>query len=235
MKALVLEAYKQFAFTDVPEPTLDSRSVLVRVKAVGICGSDIHGMDGSTKRRIPPLIMGHEASGEIAAVGSDVRGWHVGDRVTFRLADYPFHGVISEDRGPLGDGGRRIYQIQADYGDEVLAIELGEGSLAPDDGPSNGSGRASPRPTREDDDISLPARLPNRRRKGEPRPNFHVGDPVTFQFGTASVTGKVTEDRGCIGVGGRRLYQITFDLGDELKLIELGEEDFQRLPNVGRP
>jgi len=88
MKALLLEGYKQFAFTDVPEPTLDSRSVMVRVKAVGICGSDIHGMDGSTKRRIPPLIMGHEASGEIAAVGSDVRGWHVGDRVTFDSTVY---------------------------------------------------------------------------------------------------------------------------------------------------
>lgn len=87
--------------------------------------------------------------------------FHVGDRVTFRLADYPFHGIISEDRGPLGVGGRRIYQIQADYGHEVLAIELGEGSLSPDNGPSNGSGRASPRSTHEHDDVSLPARLPN--------------------------------------------------------------------------
>ena len=57
--------------------------VLIRVKACGICGSDIHGMDGGTGRRIPPIVMGHEAAGEIAAIGNAVTGWSVGDRVTF--------------------------------------------------------------------------------------------------------------------------------------------------------
>jgi len=57
--------------------------VLIRVKACGICGSDVHGFDGSTGRRIPPIVMGHEAAGLIQAAGSNVKGYHEGDRVTF--------------------------------------------------------------------------------------------------------------------------------------------------------
>jgi L-iditol 2-dehydrogenase len=83
MKALVLEQYKQFAFTEMPVPDIADDDVLVRVKVCGICGSDIHGMDGSSGRRIPPLIMGHEAAGVIEAVGPHVRDWQPGDRVTF--------------------------------------------------------------------------------------------------------------------------------------------------------
>ncbi|NUQ63986.1 MAG: galactitol-1-phosphate 5-dehydrogenase [Pirellulales bacterium] len=83
MKALVLTQYHQFEYLDVPEPRIGEEDVLVEVKACGICGSDVHGMDGSTGRRIPPIIMGHEASGVIVRVGSRVDGWSVGDRVTF--------------------------------------------------------------------------------------------------------------------------------------------------------
>ena len=83
MKALVLTAPSQFSLQDVPEPVVGGNDVLIRVRAVGICGSDVHGMDGSSGRRIPPIIMGHEAAGEIATVGAHVSGWQVGDRVTF--------------------------------------------------------------------------------------------------------------------------------------------------------
>ncbi len=83
MKALVLEAYNRLRCTDVPDPAPGPTEVLVRVAACGICGSDVHGMDGSTGRRRPPVIMGHEAAGTIAAVGDDVSDWHTGDRVTF--------------------------------------------------------------------------------------------------------------------------------------------------------
>ncbi len=82
MKALVLEAYNQFVYKDVPEPTINPDEVLIQVAACGICGSDVHGMDGSSGRRIPPIIMGHEASGTIAETGADVTGWQVGDCVT---------------------------------------------------------------------------------------------------------------------------------------------------------
>jgi L-iditol 2-dehydrogenase len=83
MKALLLNEYKNLTLTDMPMPQIGPDDVLVKVKACGICGSDIHGYDGSTGRRIPPLVMGHEAAGEIAELGGNVRGWSLGDRVTF--------------------------------------------------------------------------------------------------------------------------------------------------------
>jgi threonine dehydrogenase-like Zn-dependent dehydrogenase len=88
MKALVLEDYNKLVYKDVPDPEIKPDEVLVRVKACGICGSDVHGLDGSTGRRIPPLIMGHEASGIIDQTGSSVTGWNIGDRVTFDSTVY---------------------------------------------------------------------------------------------------------------------------------------------------
>jgi len=88
VKALVLQAYRRFALEEVPTPVVAADEALVRVRACGICGSDVHGMDGSTGRRIPPLIMGHEAAGEIAALGSAVTGWQPGERVTFDSTVY---------------------------------------------------------------------------------------------------------------------------------------------------
>ena len=83
MKALVLQDYKHLELMDVPSPQPAPNEVLIRVRACGICGSDVHGYDGSTGRRIPPIIMGHEAAGEVTAMGDDVRGFKPGDRVTF--------------------------------------------------------------------------------------------------------------------------------------------------------
>ncbi|MAS91811.1 MAG: galactitol-1-phosphate 5-dehydrogenase [Verrucomicrobiales bacterium] len=88
MKALTLTAYNQFEYGDAPDPDIADNEVLIAVKACGICGSDIHGMDGSSGRRIPPIIMGHEAAGEITAVGSAVSKWKAGDRVTFDSTVY---------------------------------------------------------------------------------------------------------------------------------------------------
>ena len=83
MKALVLTEYNCFEYKDMPQPAIDDDEVLVRVKACGICGSDVHGADGSTGRRQPPVIMGHEAAGVIEQIGDSVTGWKPGDRVTF--------------------------------------------------------------------------------------------------------------------------------------------------------
>ena len=83
MKALLLKKYMELELTDMPQPEIGANDVLVRVQACGICGSDVHGLDGSTGRRIPPLVMGHEAAGIISDVGRDVKAWKPGDRVTF--------------------------------------------------------------------------------------------------------------------------------------------------------
>lgn len=88
MKALQLVEYNRFEYRDVPDPQPAEGEALIRVRAVGICGSDVHGMDGSTGRRIPPVVMGHEASGEVVATGSRVSRIREGDRVTFDSTIY---------------------------------------------------------------------------------------------------------------------------------------------------
>ncbi len=110
MKALVLEEYNNLVYRDWPEPRITPDEVLVRIKAVGICGSDVHGMDGSTGRRIPPIVMGHEAAGVITEIGKNVKNWKKGDRITFdstiyHLDDwYTLKGLynLSDDRMVLG-------------------------------------------------------------------------------------------------------------------------------------
>jgi L-iditol 2-dehydrogenase len=83
MKALVLTGPGRFEYVDVPVAEPADDEVLVAVRACGICGSDVHGMDGSSGRRRPPVVMGHEAAGVVARVGAEVQGWAAGDRVTF--------------------------------------------------------------------------------------------------------------------------------------------------------
>src|SRR5438093_4744379 len=83
MKALLLSKNKHLEMTDLPVPRAEPGEVLVRVAACGICGSDVHGYDGSSGRRIPPIVMGHEAAGRVATVGPQITGWSEGDRVTF--------------------------------------------------------------------------------------------------------------------------------------------------------
>jgi L-iditol 2-dehydrogenase len=105
MKALVLTEYKHFELQDIPRPQPGPSDVLIKVQAVGICGSDVHGMDGSSGRRIPPIVMGHEASGIIVEIGESVRNWHIGDRVTFDSTVYALDDWFSR-RGMynLSDG-----------------------------------------------------------------------------------------------------------------------------------
>jgi L-iditol 2-dehydrogenase len=88
MKSLLLTAYNHLEITDMPVPSPGPGEVLVRVEACGICGSDVHGLDGSTGRRIPPIVMGHEAAGTVESVGEGVTRFAKGDRVTFDSTVY---------------------------------------------------------------------------------------------------------------------------------------------------
>jgi len=81
MKAAVWYGGEDIKIEDVPKPRIESTEVLVRVRSVGICGSDLHAFEGISKRRKPPLIMGHEFSGEVEEVGRDTTGLGIGDIV----------------------------------------------------------------------------------------------------------------------------------------------------------
>jgi L-iditol 2-dehydrogenase len=88
MKSLLLSAYNQLEISDLPRPVPGPGEALIQVAACGICGSDVHGFDGSSGRRIPPIVMGHEAAGVIAELGEGVRDYRVGERVTFDSTVY---------------------------------------------------------------------------------------------------------------------------------------------------
>ena len=88
MKALLLSQYRHLEIAEMPVPAPARDELLVRVAACGICGSDVHGYDGSSGRRIPPLVMGHEAAGTVAETGAGVSGFAKGDRVTFDSTVY---------------------------------------------------------------------------------------------------------------------------------------------------
>lgn len=88
MKSLLLSEYSHLEIAEMPQPAVEHGEVLVRVEACGICGSDVHGYDGSSGRRIPPIVMGHEAAGTVEAIGEGVTKYKRGDRVTFDSTVY---------------------------------------------------------------------------------------------------------------------------------------------------
>ena len=75
MKALVYTGTKETEYRDEPDPQPGAGDALVRVEAVGICGSDMHAWHGHDARRVPPLILGHEACGTV------LEGPQTGERV----------------------------------------------------------------------------------------------------------------------------------------------------------
>jgi len=115
MRSMVLTEYRRLELKDMPTPEPGPGDVRVRVGSCGICGSDVHGFDGSSGRRIPPIIMGHEAAGVVESVGDDVTDFAPGDRVTF-------DSMISCDRCPQCRAG------QANLCDHrrVLGVSPGE-------------------------------------------------------------------------------------------------------------
>jgi 2-desacetyl-2-hydroxyethyl bacteriochlorophyllide A dehydrogenase len=84
MKALVYLGPRSMELQDVPEPRAGPGEVIIETTASAVCGSDLHGFREATPRRIPPLIMGHETVGAVAAVGEGVDPDRVGQRVVLR-------------------------------------------------------------------------------------------------------------------------------------------------------
>lgn len=88
MKGLVYHGEEVLTWEEVENISPGDEEVKIKVKAAGICGSDVHGYQGITGRRIPPMIMGHEFSGIVSEVGGDVEDLEVGDRVTAYPMDF---------------------------------------------------------------------------------------------------------------------------------------------------
>jgi threonine dehydrogenase-like Zn-dependent dehydrogenase len=81
VKALVYHGEKELKWEEAPDPEIGEHQLLIEPRAVGVCGSDLHGYLGLTGRRIPPMIMGHEFSGVVRQMGRKVEGFAAGDRV----------------------------------------------------------------------------------------------------------------------------------------------------------
>jgi len=125
MKALVNTAPYVLQLEDWPIPEPGPEDLLVRVRACAICGSDIKGYSGKTGRRQPPIVMGHEASGVVERVGSEVSTFGPGDRVAFDSTVYcnacPYclsgHVNMCQNRQVLGvsEGTYRRHGAMAEY------------------------------------------------------------------------------------------------------------------------
>ncbi|ETW96716.1 MAG: hypothetical protein ETSY1_25400 [Candidatus Entotheonella factor] len=81
MLAAVFHGPRDIRLADIPEPSPEAGEVLVRVLQAGICGSDLNRFHYGSHPWPPGFIMGHEFCGEIAAIGSDVTQWQVGQPV----------------------------------------------------------------------------------------------------------------------------------------------------------
>ncbi|GAB4346742.1 MAG: sorbitol dehydrogenase [Candidatus Abyssubacteria bacterium] len=119
MKAAVFKEARKIVVQDVPEPEAGPGEVVIKVKCVGICGSDLHLYSYGF---LPPdYIMGHEAAGTIAAVGPDVSGWNEGDRVWIAggavcgMCDFCREGRFEACRNPLSIGTGALPGAYAEY------------------------------------------------------------------------------------------------------------------------
>ncbi len=126
MKAMVLHGGGELRRETMPDPTPRPNEAIVRVHACSICGSDVHAYHGKHPRLTFPRILGHEFAGEIVAIGKDVRGFAVGQRV---CCDIDFacgrcgpclegRGNICEDLRTMGfdrDGAYAEYAAVPDF------------------------------------------------------------------------------------------------------------------------
>ena len=81
MKAVVLRGIDDLRLEDLPDPEPAANEVLIRVKASGVCGTDVHMWEGKNDEGTFPFIPGHEWAGEVVEVGKDIKTLSVGDRV----------------------------------------------------------------------------------------------------------------------------------------------------------
>src|SRR5690625_3135767 len=82
MLQAIMTAPGKIEFNEVKEPTVGKNQVKINIKSIGVCGSDVHVNHGQHPYTNYPVVQGHEVAGEIVELGSDVKGFSVGDKVT---------------------------------------------------------------------------------------------------------------------------------------------------------
>jgi threonine dehydrogenase-like Zn-dependent dehydrogenase len=136
MNAITFQDVERLAYETVPDPRiLEPTDVVVRVRAAGICGSDLHPYFGRERGLDPGTVMGHELIGEVVEAAADVRGFSVGDRVVAPFSTscgacfYCRRGLTARcERGQLFgwvQAGRGLQGVQA----ELVRVPLAEGTL----------------------------------------------------------------------------------------------------------
>jgi threonine dehydrogenase-like Zn-dependent dehydrogenase len=138
MRQAILVGRQKFEFRDVPVPAPGPKDVLVRVRASGICASELHDWEEGPKT---PYAPGHEVAGDVVAVGPEVRLFKPGDRVTGLFhAGFADYACIGEDRvapipetiptesaygEPLACLLSAARRTKVDLGDRVAVVGLG--------------------------------------------------------------------------------------------------------------
>jgi L-iditol 2-dehydrogenase len=84
----VMTAPKNIVFREVPVPEAKAGQVLIKIKKIGVCGSDIHVFHGKHPFTKYPITQGHEVSGQIIALGEGVKGFQAGQKVTIEPQVY---------------------------------------------------------------------------------------------------------------------------------------------------
>ena len=95
MRGAILHAKQNITLETLPEPTPESDEVIVQVSHTGICGTDLHAYHGGPMFTQPGVVLGHETSGTVVELGSDVSDLNVGARVTIIPMDYcPYISIL---------------------------------------------------------------------------------------------------------------------------------------------
>src|SRR3954452_9227533 len=89
MRAIIIDAPGKFGVGSVPDPAPQPNELLVRVEACGICGTDLHIVDGDSPLARYPIVPGHEFAGEVVAVGEHAALIGSGVKVGTRVAVDP--------------------------------------------------------------------------------------------------------------------------------------------------
>ena len=87
----VMKTPHEISFREVPVPEINDEQVLVKIKRIGICGSDIHVFHGQHPYVSYPLTQGHEVSGQIVQTGKNIENLKVGQKVTIEPQIYCGH------------------------------------------------------------------------------------------------------------------------------------------------